>query len=410
MENREYEFVEKEFTRKYSSLESITVSTLQKYIAKLTQLVETEIKLSLPTKFGIVFDGWTNNYTHYVGLFAIYQTSSGTVKSPLLAISPLLNEEDRSARSHKEFIEYALSIYERNLRSVAFVVCDNENLNRNLASDFLCKPMIGCASHRLDLAVKLFNKPNEPLMTKINNLMKKLLTTKQSAKLRAKTELRPVLRCVTRWSSDFKMLDRFLELQEFIDFSDSDLLDFIPSPKELMLLKSLHSQLNDINSVSMRLQEDAANLLKVRLWFDSLVETFPVMATYLSTNASIVENADFESAIVLVLQNRVFELTPHQTSMLSSLKASIEIECEEAVEKSFADRKLAEKMAKSDTFGDLSWVPPTSNMVERLFSRAKLIVPAERSRTTPVHLEENCFLLFNADLWDLSSVCKIVTE
>ena len=66
MENREYEFVEKEFTRKYSSLESITVSTLQKYIAKLTQLVETEIKLSLPTKFGIVFDGWTNNYTHYV--------------------------------------------------------------------------------------------------------------------------------------------------------------------------------------------------------------------------------------------------------------------------------------------------------------------------------------------------------
>ena len=43
-------------------------------------------------------------------------------------------------------------------------------------------------------------------------------------------------------------------------------------------------------------------------------------------------------------------------------------------EKSFADQKLAEKMAKMESYGDLSWIPPTSNKVERLFSRAKLVV------------------------------------
>ncbi|KAE9087556.1 hypothetical protein PF010_g19684 [Phytophthora fragariae] len=79
--------------------------------------------------------------------------------------------------------------------------------------------------------------------------MRKLRTLKQVAKLRTKTELLPVLRQDTRWSSTFAMLKRFCRLREFVSAGDEDLADFLPSRSAHRKLASLLDSLCDVESV-----------------------------------------------------------------------------------------------------------------------------------------------------------------
>ena len=65
-------------------------------------------------------------------------------------------------------------------------------------------------------------EPHTVTTTKIQKLMKELSSLMQSAQLRISTQLRPVTRNATRWSSTFAMYLRFLQSFEFIDSGDSD--------------------------------------------------------------------------------------------------------------------------------------------------------------------------------------------
>ena len=47
---------------------------------------------------------------------------------------------------------------------------------------------------------------------------------------------------------------------------------------------------------------------------------------------------------------------------------------------------------------------PTSNMVERLFSRAKIIIADKRKSIAPYHLEVLLFLCLDKDLWDVVDI------
>ena len=119
--------------------------------------------------------------------------------------------------------------------------------NTNLASEYLRVPMVGCASHRLNLAVKQYLKPHEDLLMKIQSLMKKFFTGKQRALLRKKTHLPPVLRCTTRWSGDFNLLSKLFEITPFLNPADPDLVDFILLPKEDSIGKKIMEHLGKIN-------------------------------------------------------------------------------------------------------------------------------------------------------------------
>ena len=68
--------------------------------------------------------------------------------------------------------------------------------------------MIGCNSHRLNLASKQYLEPHEELLQKIQKLMKKLTCLQKSAKLREMTSLRPVIRNETRLWSTHAMVER----------------------------------------------------------------------------------------------------------------------------------------------------------------------------------------------------------
>jgi hypothetical protein len=177
----------------------------------LKKEISQEISTKLVTKFGLVFDAWSSSGIHFVCLFA-----SSPLFSVLLKFSPFENEENLSAQSLKDFVLDTLEIYGKTLEDVLFLVSDNCSVNICLASR-LELPLIGCASHRFNLAVKEYLHPHESVLKKINELMKKFSTIKGKAWLSKRSHLRPVMRNSTRWSITFTMVDRFLYFRNILN-------------------------------------------------------------------------------------------------------------------------------------------------------------------------------------------------
>ncbi|ETN19700.1 hypothetical protein PPTG_04929 [Phytophthora nicotianae INRA-310] len=161
-------------------------------------------------------------------------------------------------------------------------------------------PLVGCASHRLNRAVQKYLLQHEDDLAAVQALMIKLRTLTQSAKLRLKTELQPVIRQDTRWSSTFGMLKRYFQLLEFLDADDDDIME----------------GLKDVESVAKALQGRDVDLQDVRQWFDELIALKPQFETHLGSRAEIVHSPDFESGCVRVLSGRQDRLTRAEKTAL----------------------------------------------------------------------------------------------
>lgn len=208
---------------------------MKKYIFEITKRVEITIAASLPDYFGVILDGWSEGNTHFVAVFACYSVD-GDAKYPLIAISPLFDETNFGAESHKAFLGDLLELFGKSLDNLSFIVADNASVNKSL-SDLLNVPFIGCASHRFNLAVNQHLEQYESVIEVVHKLMIKLKTIKQAGKLRRSTPLEPIIRNKTRWSSTYEMLKRFFILQDFID--KDDLSELFPSRSELVPLKKV---------------------------------------------------------------------------------------------------------------------------------------------------------------------------
>ncbi|KAG2761576.1 hypothetical protein PC129_g20905 [Phytophthora cactorum] len=120
----------------------------------LTRAVERIIAGKMPERFGLILDGWTHASEHYIAVYARYEVH---VKTLLLCMTPLLNEEKEnlSARGHMEFLATMLPRdYGKQLDRCCFLVADNCAVNRRLAT-LMGVPLVGCASHRLNRAVQV---------------------------------------------------------------------------------------------------------------------------------------------------------------------------------------------------------------------------------------------------------------
>ncbi|ETI29695.1 hypothetical protein F443_23192 [Phytophthora nicotianae P1569] len=200
--------------------------------------------------------------------------------------------------------------------------------------------------------------------------MIKLRTLTQSAKLRLKTSLRPVIRQDTWWSSTFAMLHRYFKLLEHLDKDDDDVAELLPGPACNRRLRKLLKELANVESVSKALQ-GSADLLDVREWFDGLIAMKPQYAHYLAPRADIVHSPDFESGCVRVLRGNSNRLTRTEKAVLQPFAASAaaapESDDEESssfVERLQKRRKLAQQEQK---YVLIRSIPPTSNIVERFF-------------------------------------------
>jgi len=65
------------------------------------------------------------------------------------------------------------------------------------------------------------------------------------------------------------------------------------------------------------------------------------------------------------------------------------------------------RLPEPSNFRNLKWIPSTSNVVERLFSRMKLIYSDRRRSILPARFESAMILIMNRDLWSIDLVNTI---
>jgi len=304
-----FTFVENNLVRQYCKLKAISRNTLLKYYGGVKLAVEEKLTEEMPPHFGLLFDGWSDGSgSHYVAIFAEYTIQSpegGSVtKRPLLSCGPLLDETSLNAQNHIDYFDDVLHTFDKSLReNVVYFVGDNCATNKAISRQTDI-PLIGCASHRFQLAVKTFYSESEKLLDKIDKLMVKLRTVKHRGQLRAHTDVAPQRRNATRWTSTYTMLKSFFKLRQYIPHS-ADLVKYLPDQEEEQRLSSLYEDLKKFESCSKKLQDDSLTMSQVRALFDKISALYPMTRGYLSSTAQIVECQDFENGIVKVQNGEV---------------------------------------------------------------------------------------------------------
>ncbi|KAG2920975.1 hypothetical protein PC129_g10964 [Phytophthora cactorum] len=179
-------FVLREPRRKtFLNLEPISEERLRAGMDGVMMAVERSIASELSASFGNMIDGWTHASEHYVAVFACYEVN-GSLKTPLLSVALLLNEanNDLSAESHLDFLATMLPRdFGVHLVQCRFIVGDICSVNRRLAT-LMEESLVGCASHRLNLAVQDDLAVREDDLAAVLVLMIKLRTLTESAKRR----------------------------------------------------------------------------------------------------------------------------------------------------------------------------------------------------------------------------------
>jgi hypothetical protein len=324
-ENRELSFCEKERVRKYTAnqMRPICSKTLKKHMDLLVQEVESKLIESLPKRFGICIDGWSDMGVHYLSVFAILDDEKSR-KSVLLGFSPFEDESNLSSEEHIKYLESLLAFYRRSIADLCYIVGDNCATNKKIATD-IGVPLIGCNSHRLNLAVRRWlgidrvsckrteiqNRRSE-LISKLQVLMSKLKTIKGKAKLREYTDFVATKPNDTRWNGNYEMVKRYLQFKDVLleianDGSSigREIASILPSTVDNIDITNLFTPLSHFHSVSLILQkEDGINLADVRLLFDQLILDYgDDMGTFLAPNSTIVHSPIFENAIVSVIRS-----------------------------------------------------------------------------------------------------------
>lgn len=416
-------FFEHDLTKKYTKLECFERRTLKKCMLKLCPLVEAVISNALPAKFGVCFDGWSHNSEHFVGVFACFLHDSKRDEA-LLGIAPLLDsdDDDLSAASHIKFLEYILSLYKRTLADVIYMVADNSSVNTCI-SKAINIPMVGCASHRLNLASQQFLKASEPLIDKVHKLMVKIKNSAyDSYTLRANGGLRPVVRQSTRWSSTFLMLKRMVKIMPALVDMSPEVEELIPTDGEMKQLTALLARLRDLESASKKLQDATLDMAQCRALLNAVIDLFPSMASHLAADAPIVKWPDFERGCCKILDGErlsesetramsAFVTGGHAragaTSTSARLAKRVKISSSSKAP-AFAEKVLqqhANRTAKYDR-ASVTAIPPTSNTVERLFSAAKAVLSPQRQGLHPQTLEAILFLRLNKRFWSVATVAS----
>ena len=160
--------------------------------------------------------------------------------------------------------------------------------------------------------------------------------------------------------------------------------------------------------------DERLDLFATRVQFNELITMFPNMKRHLSDDSTIIHNPVFERAIVKLQGGCEKDLTTTEKRQIRRFETS-EDEDEQAVPAEGKPRNRAQmlldehrrkqaRLLQSDKYRLTKHILPTTNIVERLFSRAKLALTDHRKSMTPRHLELLMFLRTNRSLWNAEAV------
>ena len=308
MKNLPVGFIDCPYVRNMSKLRPVSVKTLRQHVIALSNVMKEKIKAELPSKFVVVFDGWTEGTEHFIAISASYTVIDSTTGKEvpvqvMLSMQPLLSDgiEGMTAADHLQHISSVLGMYGKRCSDILCLAGDNCSVNQCMART-LQVPLLGCGSHKLNLAVRLWID-EEPglaaILSKVSNVMKKASTLKVASKLRALTHYSTVRENATRWSSTYQMVSRFLKIQHHLS-AIVDLLAIFPTHIEMDVLARAHVVMKKFDEVTVMLQKENISFLRVREIFDEVLQDFPSFDTHLGTDASIVQSPVFEKAVVRI--------------------------------------------------------------------------------------------------------------
>ena len=326
-------------------------------------------------------------------------SENGLKKNVLLSIRQLDKTTNQNAQNHSDTT--ILDEFGSCPRNIIYIVADNTRLNPAV-SNILRVPFIGCASHRLACAVKIMLGPFKIMLDKINSIMVDLsASSNRMGALKRYSNLEPINRNETRWTSQFNQMDRFFKLMEIIKEHYVELE--IPAQHLLTLAEeedffALFRKLKSINDVTIKIQDVAITMIEVRDLLDMLELDFPGLGRQIQVTSDLIHSRAFESGLQKL--HGCSYLTEVEKIALSDFKkpAEIYIRSEVHQNENYAEHGLREaKRRRMETvpslqYYDTNYVSPTSNIVERLFSRAKFAWSNMRKSMTPAHLEMLIFL------------------
>ncbi|ETM33404.1 hypothetical protein L914_19363, partial [Phytophthora nicotianae] len=131
--------VDDTLTRGLAGIKPVSSQTLLRHMRHVTSQVGAAIA-------GLLGD----SFVHFVGIVGV-SVRDGMRRQPLLSIS--MAEDGQSADAHIDMIDNVLGVYEKNREMLRFVVGDNCPTNKAIAT-LLKVSLIGCASHRFNLALR----------------------------------------------------------------------------------------------------------------------------------------------------------------------------------------------------------------------------------------------------------------
>ncbi|OWZ16333.1 hypothetical protein PHMEG_0009890 [Phytophthora megakarya] len=403
MENRELSFCEQTLVRKNSKLSPISTKTLVLHMERLSDDVRNTITAALKgQKIALAFDAWSANGYHFVAVISRIPTPTPSLqKQPLssrrqflLTFQPIdpkhvdATKEMFDADAIIDLFDEALDKYEIDTSQLCYLVGDNASFNGSVGRKIKI-PLIGCASHRLNLAVQTHLATYSKEVEKVAALMRYLRTSKQRTVLRKLECSMPVVKNRTRWSSSYLMIKRYIELVEYLDDTDVELASLFPTPREKIKIKALFEDLKKFQSVNMELQHSDGVQLK-----------------------DVVTTPSFENGIVKIQGGHECELTAVEKRAMTIFERPAtkpSMGSNQPNQLSFAQAALHEKQVVSESkYVNLAWIPPPWDDVERLFSQAGRVYTDQRQGKLPSNMELLSFLRSNRSVWDEVAVARVL--
>lgn len=408
------------------NFKGISIQTLRKYLFKLVDKIKEGIATELPDKFGIIMDGWSNSQQHYVAIFANYMLN-GETRIVLLGMQKLPDETNQNAANHALFIEELLREYSKDAQNLSFMVSDNTNTNPRIARDLSIK-FIGCASHRFNLAVERYlnyAEVSKSIVAKINSVMSHLCSSCNTlGKWHKLSDLEPVTRNKTRWSSTYAMLMRYKEVMTVIDENYIILglrgTQLLTTP-EKEVFNVMLEEMGLLHGVTLYLQNEAITMANVRYSFTELRNYFgDRLGNQILPTWEGIPNKNFENAVCKVSGGE-FDVNPAELTELNGACLGMRAAATNPPDISVVVPAAGIAVPKLDTiigkkrkaeimpqvFPDLTFIQPTSNVCERLFSQAKLIFTDIRKSMNPASLEMLLFLKVNKQYWNAEIIAEL---
>jgi hypothetical protein len=176
MKNLPMSFVDCPHTCSICKLKPISGQTLRRHIIVLCDIIKDTLQNELASKFVVVLDGWSEGSQHYIGVTAGYMKSvnvKDVAVQTMLSMQPLLSHgiQGMRAKDHLDHLSRILQSYGKDCCNVLCLVGNNCSVNQSMART-LNVPLIGCASHKFNLAVKrwIASQPEvAPIVNKVSS-------------------------------------------------------------------------------------------------------------------------------------------------------------------------------------------------------------------------------------------------